>query len=288
VRIVANPISGLKSRERSLDRFREILEASGVAGELAVTEGPGHATELAAAACEGDFDAVVAVGGDGTVNEVVNGLSGTRVALATLPTGTANLLARELRIPFDAEGAARTVVSGRRRLLDAGRADGRRFLMVVGIGWDAHVVELVSSGRRGHLGQHRYLLPIARAILGYEFPPLSVTVDGVPHPRPVSLAFVCNTRNYGAFFNLTPQARPDDGLLDFLLLRNGHPRNYVRWVAAALAGRLPEYRDVDYVKGRRIEIRGERPVPWQADGDPGGQTPLTIEIEEQAVEVLVP
>jgi YegS/Rv2252/BmrU family lipid kinase len=287
-RVIWNPVSGLQKGYEPGVRVCEVLEGEGVEVEIAPTEGPGHATELARQACRREWDVVVAVGGDGTVNEVLNGLEGTRTSLATVPSGTANMLARELTIPLDATRAARLVSRGRRRRMDAGRANGRRFLMVVGVGWDAAIVNEVAERRRGHLGRHRYLLPIARTMWRYDFPVLEARVDGEEAPRPACLAYACNTRNYGGWFTLAPRARPDDGRLDFLVVREGRSRNYVRWILGALLGTLPGYREVDYFRGRRIRIESEKPVPYQVDGDPGGTTPVVVELEENALEVIVP
>ncbi len=288
VRVITNPISGVAARQTVLPRFVGIIEGAGIEVELSPTEGPGHATVLAGEACREGLDAVVVAGGDGTINEALNGMTPGVTALATLPTGTSNILARELRIPFDAGGAARVVTAGKRRRVDVGVANGRRFLMVVGVGFDAAVVNAVSGKRDGHLGRHRYFAPIAKLIMEYDFPRLRIRIDDEPQDRTAGLAFICNTRNYAGHFALTPDARPDDGLLDFLLVKAGAARDFLRWGLAALTGTLPRYRDVTYVQGRRLVVESELPVPVQIDGDPGGTTPLTIEIDPGALEVIVP
>ncbi len=286
--MITNPISGRAPRQAALPRHVEALGEFGLSVELTPTKAPGHAGDLAREACRAGVDAVVVAGGDGTINEVLNGMEPGRTALATFPTGTSNILARELKIPFSARGAARVIAAGRRMKMDVGVANGRRFLMVVGVGWDAEVVNAVSAARTGHLGKHRYLAHIAATAMTYKFPPLSVTVDGVARPRPDHMVFVCNTRNYAAYFALTPDARPDDGKLDFLLVKEGGARNYVRWAVAALTGTLPRYRDVDYVQGTSLRVETAEPIPWQVDGDPGGTTPLDISLLPGALEVIVP
>lgn len=286
--VIWNPVSGFAKRIDPGARVSEVLSGDGVEVELAPTEGPGHATELAAEACVREFDVVVAVGGDGTVNEACNGMQGGRTALATVPTGTSNMLAREFRIPFKIDAAAGLIAIGRRRRMDVGRANGRRFLMVVGVGWDAEIVSEVSARRSGHLGMHKYVAPIARTVLNYRFPRLTVHLDSEETPRTANLAYACNIKNYAAWFRLAPGARCDDGRLDFVLMKGRHPRNYLRWGLGAVLGTLPRYRDVTVRRGRRIRIDSRDPVPFQIDGDPGGTTPLTIELEESALEIIVP
>jgi len=283
--VIENPISGLRSRHDLIPEFLDRLRSLGIELSVTRTEGQGHATEIAREAERRERDAVVVIGGDGTVNEALNGLNGGRTALGTFPLGTSSILARDLKVPFDPRRAAEVVRAGRRRRLDVGVVNGRRFLMVVGVGWDAHVVKTVAALREGHLGQHRYLLPVLRAAWEYGWPRLRVAVDGGP-AREAHLAFACNIRNYAAFFRIAPRADPGDGRLDFV--GDGRPRNYLRWALAAFTGTLPRYREVEYVQGREIEVRADEPVPFQVDGDPGGTTPIRITLEPGALEVIVP
>ena len=180
------------------------------------------------------------------------------------------------------------VAGGKRRRMDVGLANGRRFLLVVGVGWDAAVVNSVSAARRGHLGQLKYAGHIGRVVLDYDFPELRVTVGDETRSRSARLAFICNTRNYAAWFVLTPGARPDDGRLDFLLVRDGGARDYLRWAVGALTGTLPRYREVDYEQGVKLRVESDRPVPWQVDGDPGGELPLDVSLAEMELFVIVP
>jgi YegS/Rv2252/BmrU family lipid kinase len=288
ITVIANPVSGSPRSHGRLPIFLDLLKGGGVEADVQRTEGPGHATELAREASRLGREAIVAVGGDGTVNEVLNGMETSETALATLPLGTSSIFARDLGIPFDPTEAAEVLLEGRRRRLDYGLVNGRRFLMVVGIGWDAHVVNAFSEARSGHGGKHRYLAPIARAVVEYDFPELTIRVDGEEPPRKASLAFACNIRNYAAFFRIAPKAVPDDGALDFVVLREGGARNYLKWAIAAFRGTLPRYREVDYVQGRTLHVTAERPVPVEIDGDPGGTTPVTLSLVPDALEVLVP
>jgi diacylglycerol kinase family enzyme len=157
----------------------------------------------------------------------------------------------------------------------------------VGVGWDAHVVKAVSATRHGHLGKHRYILPIARAVLDYPFPGLEASLDGGPFAD-VRLVFACNTRNYAAWFTLAPEAQPDDRRLDFVLLRRGSARDMPRWTWGAFSGTLPRYRETTCAKGRNLVVTAATPVPFQVDGDPGGTTPVRIDLAEETLEVIVP
>jgi len=288
IAVIRNPISGLSSRHRLVPAFLGALQSGDTEVVHRATEGPGHAAEISREEADRGCDVVVAVGGDGTVNEVLNGLPPDGPALATFPTGTASVVARAVGIPFRPADAARVILAGRRRRIDVGRVNGRRFLLVVGVGWDAHVVATVARSRRGHLGMHRYVLPALTAAQTYRWPDLSVRMEGEAVPRVAKLAFACNFRHYGGFFRIAPDARPDDGLLDFVTLSGGGARDSVRWAVGAVLGTLPGLRETEHVKGRSLVVTSDEPVPFQVDGDPGGVTPVTIETEPDALEVIVP
>jgi YegS/Rv2252/BmrU family lipid kinase len=286
--VVQNPVSGLRARHRLVGPFLDTLKGSGAEVKHVRTEGPGHAAELVREAGRLGFSAVVIAGGDGTVNEALAGLPPGGPALGVFPTGTASILARELSIPFSPAAAARVVVAGRRRKMDVSTANGRRFLMVVGVGWDAHVVSEVDRIREGNLGMHRYLLPILRATIAYRWPEIRIRRDDETVERPARLAFAANIRNYAAWFRIAPEARPDDGRLDFLVLREARPRDCVRFALNALTGTLPGLREAEYTQGRSLTVTADEPVPWQMDGDPGGVTPVVIRMLPDPVEVIVP
>jgi diacylglycerol kinase family enzyme len=237
---------------------------------------------------EGDLDRIVVAGGDGTVNDVLNGLEDpSRIPLAHLAYGTANMLARELRIPGDPSALAALVESERWRRLDLGRAGARRFLMVASSGFDAMVTRAVSRTRRGTLGYFGYARPILRALREYDAPRLSVSVDG-SEPLPGALAVVSNIRNYGGILSIADRARPDSGVLDICVFSGERVTDLVRYGFAALTRRVSRLPDVTYRTGRRIAIESERPAAVQIDGDYRGTTPLAIEVEASVVPVLTP
>jgi YegS/Rv2252/BmrU family lipid kinase len=286
--VIRNPVSGLPQRHSLVPRFLDSLKGTSAEVLVTDTEAAGHATELAREAGRRGCDIVTAIGGDGTLNETLNGMEDGGPALATFPTGTSSIIAKEIGAPFDPIAAARAIGEGRRRRLDVGRVNGRRFLIVVGVGWDAHVVNRVAATRTGHLGKHRYVIPVLAAVLDYPWPKIRVSVDGRPVPEPAYLAFAFNFAKYAAYFRIAPDAEPDDGHLDFITFRAGRMRDCPRWVWGAFTGTLPRLREVDYRKGRTLVVESDEPVPWQVDGDPGGVTPITVHLATETVEVIVP
>ncbi len=264
-------------------------KARGHAVECFSTRNPQEAGErVRQRESEGDLDRIVVAGGDGTVNDVLNGLEDpSRVPLAHLAFGTANMLARELRIPRDPGALAALVERGACRRLDLGRAGSRRFLLVASSGFDAMVTRAVSRARRGTLGYPGYARPILHALRHYRAPQLRVSVDGA-EPLSGALAVVSNIRNYGGIFSVADRARPDSGVLDVCVFSGERVGDLLRYAFAAGTRRVSRLPDVTYRTGRRIVIEAREPTAVQIDGDYRGTTPLTIEVEPSVVPILTP
>lgn len=290
VAIVVNPISGSSSRGRALAEFRATLAAAGVDAVVRETRAPGDGAAIARESAQEGVDVVVAAGGDGTVNEVAHGLvdaGPAAPALAILPRGTSNLVARDLGLPFGAAANARIVAGGATSPMDVGYVGKRLFVACVGVGWDAHVVRLLSKARKGHITFSTWARPIARAMLDYEFEPLRVVAaDGSAAEGVVAIAF--NTRPYAAFFTPVPGARRDDGLLDVLVLARAGLLDVPRIAWKGRRGTLGEDRSATVLCSTSFRVEAARPLPVQIDGDVGGETPVDILVRPAAIRVLVP
>src|SRR3712207_4061188 len=215
--IIGNPHSGSAGDEGYLERFAEILRAGGLEVEVLNTERPDHATELAAAA--GDR-LVIAAGGDGTVNEVVNGLD-KGATLGILPLGTANVLARELGLPLKPQDACERILSGTGSLMDIGVAtDGegteRRFACMAGIGFDANVVREVTPRFKRYLRSLAFPLVALKVYFRGDLPKLHVIVEDTTHVA--QLAIVANGHYYGGEFKVAEDASLTSGKLEVVLI----------------------------------------------------------------------
>lgn len=294
--VIANPISGGRQGSRRVQWLVDELAERGAGVELHWTTGPGDGAGRAGR-LEAGVDRLVVAGGDGTLNEVLNGLvDPTRVPIALLPTGTANLVARDLELPRRPDRVADLVVGGRVRPLDIGLVDehGDRFLALVSCGFDAMVVQAIKQTRRGSLGYRGYLAPILRTLIDYQPPVLCVSLDG-RQQEPVGLVIVSNVRNYGGLFTAADRARPDSGALDVCLFPKASVPQLVRYAAAGFVGRLSRLPEVVYRTARSVEIRsdgasehgGVGEVPVQVDGDARGTTPVRIELARARLPVLV-
>jgi YegS/Rv2252/BmrU family lipid kinase len=282
--VILNPISGRGRGLRLKEKLIRHLESAGYAVDLFVTGATQDAMSLAATIGTAHH-LVVVVGGDGTVNEVVNGLK-VDVPIGVVPLGTENLLARQCGVSRSFRQACDTLLHGVPQRVDAGLANGRRFLLMAGIGIDADIVGRLQQQRRGPITRLTYALPAIRAISTYRSPRIQVALDGGATTW-AYFVVVGNSKHYGGRLRLTPDAVPDDGWLDVLLLRRRRLHELLSCGIHALAGNLRSLQGVEYVRCRKLVARCDEPAPYQIDGEFGGHLPLEIGIQEKAVTLLV-
>jgi YegS/Rv2252/BmrU family lipid kinase len=297
VLIFGNPIAGRGQGQRIATKLATRLAADGY-GVHVVLKRPDTLSH--AEVIRPNVRAVVAIGGDGTLRAVVDRLvRECEVAqcaippVLVVPLGTANLMGRHLGIKWDARtlnaAVSRAIQQRRTVELDAARANGSLFLLMAGVGFDAHVVHELSRVRKGPIGYISYLVPAALAVKDYTYPSLTVWADGqrVFGPRQ-GFAFVGNIAEYGTGFPILPHARPDDALLDVCAMPCGDPTELVNLFLRAAAGEHLGMEGVAYVKAKHVRIESPTPIPVQLDGDEAGHTPLEIDLLPVRVPFIVP
>lgn len=286
--ILANPISGGGKSRRVAPDLRDALVARGHEVELHFTTHKGDAGQQAARCGEGRFDAVVSVGGDGTLNEILNGLRDLSQPLAILPLGTANVLAKELRLPFAPQGLAELLHGGRARELAVGTANGRRFLLFCGVGFDARMVEELERVRTGTGGMRRWIGPVWNVIRSWPRQDLHVVADGSTVATTANQVLVTRVRGYGGILHLPRAVDWSDGKLHLLCFLQ---RTRLAWAAAAaraMLGRLEPSPRLLHGTATRITVTAATPTPYQVDGDLGGTTPVEIELLPGRARVFTP
>ncbi|TET32027.1 MAG: diacylglycerol kinase family lipid kinase [Planctomycetota bacterium] len=288
--IIYNPISGRGKSKRLSGKVARALEKSGHDALLSPTESTGDARRMAGEFAENGIDAVVAVGGDGTVSEIVCGLDGADIPVAICPAGTANVLALELGLPSAPEKIAELVTKGKVRRIDVGRIGKKRFVVAASAGVDAWVVHDLYNTRKGAITMATYTGHILRAMRTYRYPPMLVEIDGKPLGRSVGYVVVANTHRYGGPLRIARRGKCDDGLLDITIARGRSLRTALHYTAASVARMLPLLSGVKTYTGKHVSIKPEddSEIPVQIDGDPGGTLPVTIEIIPGAAPMLVP
>jgi YegS/Rv2252/BmrU family lipid kinase len=286
VLIVFNPTSGSRRRGR-LHRVIRALEEAGAAVDLRVTEKAGDAEVMAReGAGEGCYDVIAAAGGDGTIDEVANGLGADAPPLGVVPLGTANVFAAEIGLARGAGAIARTLLAGERRTIHCGRANGRRFLIMAGAGLDAEVVAALDPGLKRRLGKFSYVIETARQMFRYRYPVLDVTLDG-QGTRAVT-AVACKGRRYGGPYLFAPGAdlaRPD---FEVVLFDKGGALHVALYGIALVLGLLPRVPGVRHIEARNITVAGPNGAPVQGDGDLIARLPLAIAIDPVPLTVLYP
>lgn len=283
VQVVYNPVAG-GGRERALARLVAALQARQAEVEVYRTTAPGDATRWLRSEA-GPADVVVAVGGDGTTNEVINGL-GRHTPLAVMATGTANVLARELELPAQPEAVAELVVSGARMTIWPGRLNGRRFLMWVGVGYDAWVVNGTNLALKHKIGKGAYVLSMLSQVARYGSSRFVVSVDGTEHQ--CYSAIIANARYYGGSFILSRRADISRPQMQVLLFTLPGRWTLLKSIAALLVGRMENTAGVVSLPARAVEVMPVEGEPLQADGDPAGMLPASIAVDEAPLMVCVP
>lgn len=283
---IVNPISGPRDVGHLVHEVRDALLRRGVHLEVALTEGPGSGERLARTAAE-RVDAVLVAGGDGTVCDVANGLVGAGVPLAILRTGTENLLAKVLKMPRRPDRLAATLLDGQPAPFDVGVINGRHFLAVTGVGFDAEVVERLANARTGHITHFSYFWPIWRTFWTHRFLHLLVEVDGRVAFEGHGFAIVGNIPRYSIGLRILREARPDDGLLDVCVFRCTSQVTLLAHAGRVLFRRHVGRPGVLYAQGRAVRITSkEGRVPIEVDGDVGGVLPAEWSVLPGAVSFL--
>ena len=283
--IVYNPSAGRFTATR-LKRVVRRLTDAGARVVVRATSERGDAEAFAAAASETEFDVIVAAGGDGTIGEVVNGLAGKDLPLALIPIGTANVLAEEIGLTADSQVVARTILSGEARRIHVGSVNGRRFLMMAGVGFDAHVVSRVSPFCKRVLGKGAYAIESLVGMLRFSYPVYRVTIDG--RRFEAASVIIANGRHYGGRFVCAPGAALEDCRFEDCLFLRGGAWNVIRYGAGLLTGRLGRLPDVLMVTGTRIVVEGGPGEPVQCDGDASARLPLYATAGEKSLRLVMP
>ncbi|HUL16640.1 MAG TPA: diacylglycerol kinase family protein [Terriglobales bacterium] len=294
-----NAGSGGEARRRELDTARRIFADRGIEVTLAETRGPGEATEMAARASEEGRQLVIACGGDGTLNEIVNGLAGQqngqRVPLALLPAGTANVLAKELDLSWDIPRAAEQLVQGEIRELALGLATPlenpekkRYFLSVAGAGPDGQITYALDLDLKARLGILAYWWQGVREVFAYKFPKFRVTSEG--ESLDASLLIVGRTKHYGGPFKITTRADLYEDQFELLALTTQSGLRYLSYLPTLWFGDLRKADGTHFWKVDRLvcEPLDPEPVYAQVDGEPMARLPVEFKIVPRALKLLVP
>jgi len=317
--IIYNPASGRRKggRQREIELARDELRDAGIQTELAATSCAGNGIELARQA-SATTDLVIVCGGDGTINEVANGLALSQTPMAILPAGTANVLAKELGVPRNIRAAAHMIPGARYRRIALGAIDYlapvnaseaaasssagaefdddsdvavptvRYFVCVAGAGPDGALVRGVHAGVKHRTGQAAYWLEGFRQLALYRFP--AFQVDDGSGTRQARLLVIGRTKHYGGPFRITTEAGLDQDSFELMAINSRNPLRYLMWLASLYLERLRSDPRIRFWKAREFTCIAENGVAVhaQADGEPIGGLPLRFRVVSDALTLCVP
>ncbi|HLD06250.1 MAG TPA: diacylglycerol kinase family protein [Candidatus Nanoarchaeia archaeon] len=278
--LILNPQAGYGNGERLLPQIRSAFAGHALA--VRVSRRPAD-TIAAAREAVGKVDAIIAAGGDGTINQVMSAIVGTNIPLGVIPLGTANVFAQEFHIPFAIPEACAVIKEMHVRAFDVGTANHHYFLMWAGIGLDAGVLSEMTQLMKQIFGISAYPLAALKKLLTYRSHPMRVEIDGTAYTSYFTI--ISNIRNYGGVIRLSPDADPHDGLLDVSIFPDKLQLfTVIRSFIELKAG----VRSVPTIKATHVRITAPTGILVHTDAEVLGTTPLTVTVIPHALSVIVP
>ena len=281
--VILNPAARSDKALRFAERIRRLAPKA----VLRLTSEPGDACRLAREAVAEGYETIVAAGGDGTINGVVNGVAGSTARMGILPLGTVNVLAKEVGIPEGNLAAAwEIIVKGETLALDLPLANDQYFIQLAGVGLDAEVVRRTSHESKKNFGPLSYILTLVQ-LAAARPPKVVLETEGWP-PREGCFALIGNGRLYGGPFPIFKRASLYDGLLDVVLFKNQSHWDVIRYFQAIAFGTHSELPDVEYFQTSTLRVSGNGEVPVELDGELAGSLPCEFRISPSKLNVLAP
>ena len=286
--LIINPKSGSNLRVERLKELKSYLEGRGDFVSINVTKSLEHAAELTHEAVAEKYDTVIIAGGDGSVRVVLEAAAGSKLPVLIIPSGTENLLACELGLDGSLKTTKAALENGIVRKIDLGRVNGQHFMAVIGIGFDAQVVQYVHQKRKGHITPLDYLWPLVRTFWSYKFVRIDIIADGKIVCNEPALAYVSNIRRYAIGIGIAPDADCCDGYLDLTVFRCRSRWRLLKQSLYTILRIDDRLVTTSRMKCQNLRISSPEPVAVQLDGDDGPDQPLNISIDYAFSHILTP
>jgi len=282
---IINPISGGKKKDGVPELIEQYLNTSEFEPVIVFSDGVSHAKQIAKEAV-GKFTLVVAVGGDGTVNEVASGIVGSDTILGIIPYGSGNGLSRFLGISMDVAEAIKALGPGRIENIDSGRLNGKPFFNMAGMGFDAHISEVFSHGKKR--GFITYIKSSIQEIRKYKPQTYHLEIDGKVYEREAFMLSFANSSQYGNDAHISPHASIQDGLLDVCIIKQFPLWRFVEMGIRMITKTADKTKYVEIIRGKKIHVTRSTPGPVHLDGEPKiTGTDTLIEIVPHSLKVIV-
>jgi len=284
--LLVNPASAGGRALKALPQVHQALDELGATHRTVTTRSIDHAYQEALGAA-GEGETVVALGGDGLLRPIAGALKDTGSALAIVPCGRGNDLARMLEVPSDPAEAARVAVRGEERLIDVANVEGTPYMGVASFGFDSDANRIANEAKLVK-GDAVYVYAALRALAGWKAARFSVVVDGERHEFTGCTVAVGNSKVYGGGMYVLPDAEIDDGKLDVLLVKDASKLRLLTLLPRVFKGSHGSSDLVEFLRGEEIEVSSDRPFAIYADGDPIGATPAIMRVERRCLRVIAP
>jgi YegS/Rv2252/BmrU family lipid kinase len=290
--LITNPTAGGGGvrRQRAVERFCSLLNDRGVKVETRLTQSPQDATRLAAEAASQGYREIIVSGGDGTINEAVQALAGTDVRMAIWPSGTANVLGRELGVTSNPERTAELVADGPTRAMHIGRAtsektgESRYFFLMAGIGLDASIVNKVKPLWKKHVGKAAFWYSGLEHLAFWKPVPFEIEING--QVLPATFASVGNSPHYGGNISVTPRARLGNPEFEICIINSRNRMKFLQLLPYAVSGISPDnVGSVTHIRATKVRATGDG-VLVQADGELIGELPMSFEIAPHTINIV--
>ncbi len=284
---IINPSAGRQRRNKNLEEvILSEVDPKKWSPEIIFTEYPGHAREIVSAGKENGVKYAVAVGGDGTVNEVASACLKNNIKLGIIPCGSGNGLARELKIPLNSREAVRCINKGQSRVIDAGSINGAHFFCTCGTGFDALIGHKFAKQKKR--GFSTYVKTAIKEFFGYSPKKYTVKIEGDKIKRHAFLITAANAGQYGNNAYIAPGAEIDDGLLDICLLEPFPWHKAVSLGARLFTSTIDKSRYLEIIRSKKVVLTQKKKFKFHIDGDPYKfKGPVKIEIVPAALNVIV-
>lgn len=287
---IINPVAGKGRSLEYIDKIKKYFDDLQEEYIIEITEYKNHAIEIAKEYTSKDTYRVFAVGGDGTINEVLNGLIGSDSVLCVIPTGTGNDFVRTLYKNKNFEDILDSLISGQEHYIDLAKSNDRYFINIASVGFDAEVVynARMFKNRRFIPSSFAYILSIIYTAFNFKSINMTIEIGDKHIKEPTFLLAACNGKSYGGGVMIAPKADMKDGLLDICIVKRPNLFTVLKSIPKALKGDLENIKEVNYYYGKKITVKGDREFILNADGELFRQTEAEFELIENGMKVIVP
>lgn len=292
IQIICNPNAGRQIIQKNVPKLVELLESGKKSVDLTYTKGKFHAEDLGYESCSKGYDLIITVGGDGTVNEVVNGMmkSHTKSKLAIYPAGSVNDFGNYLKIPKNIEDFSKIIIKNNSIKVDVGASDQRYFLNVAAAGLLPEVAHKVSSEAKTVLGKFAYYMKGIKEFSKIMFKPINIKLynDRCEEEKEILFFILANSPSVGGFKYVAPEAKVNDGHLDLLIVEHSDFKDVAGIFVKALTGSHAKHPALKYLQVQKFTIHSDEAIDLDLDGELAGSLPASFRVETQALDILIP